>query len=743
MTDQSSADRDSPVSLRLETHAPVSGLSETALALRNRLAALPSNNAIEFLASVRKIAREIDVEADTVSEELAIIEESYPRMLATLQKFKRDLLLLREETCNLRSRYENFVTSFMDQLRKHCPSLIPQLQALSRKQMQLRRLKWMSRGRELLSLCRAEMKNNHCDWSRLSESFESACVHASENIELTDNSHVTFLDGLKSLAPDLNEFAQKRLREALDAIKYPFEDSIDCRAFSNQITAIASILNLVYLIAEHNEEGTGYDEVYRMLLDPFGTRFAFHFYGDRKTNDIWKPQWYLSQTLNWIQVNLPFFVTIMENFPKRSNRAKSPYSVFFKYLSELPKAKTKALLKQDMVLDDALLFSHILDECITYESQLKEMDPDGYSTSILALFCEQDVLNRWIEIENECCLDRMDEMLSTADRWQNRFRTLEEADQYLVCNCADAFVSMLQSQQSRAKLLPDDVAQRKFLDLQLLLTDDFRKRLAQIANQAESPWSEPFPNVMNAIWYLRHVVEEWSDSCLLSGITSSGGRAVFDESSAMFKHVWNQMAEDVVTSLRLQTIDAVKPYQQNIWCVIEPRLGGLSPSSSSSRDITASFCPVLMKIRTTFANTGAKISKASLEELFKRMSAALATVITEEIVDVTPFSAEGAAQMLFDMENGLIPVLSHIFTRCGVTPNMYYDEAFTTLLGSLKLLSLPWAVVTLLREEIEQVPDEIAEDKLFEMKVYGVDKRRAKNLIRLRSDIEKQVDEFR
>ncbi|VDO89771.1 unnamed protein product [Heligmosomoides polygyrus] len=199
------------------------------------------------------IAREIDVEADTVSEELAIIEESYPRMLATLQKFKRDLLLLREETCNLRSRYENFVTSFMDQLRKHCPSLIPQLQALSRKQMQLRRLKWMSRGRELLSLCRAEMKNNHY-----------------------------------------------------------------CRAFSNQITAIASILNLVYLIAEHNEEGTGYDEVYRMLLDPFGTRFAFHFYGDRKTNDIWKPQWYLSQTLNWIQVNLPFFVTIMENFPKRS-----------------------------------------------------------------------------------------------------------------------------------------------------------------------------------------------------------------------------------------------------------------------------------------------------------------------------------------------------------------------------------------------------------------------------------------
>ncbi|VDO22329.1 unnamed protein product [Haemonchus placei] len=85
------------------------------------------------------------------------------------------------------------------------------------------------------------------------------------------------------------------------------------------------------------------------------------------------------------------------------------------------------------------------------------------------------------------------------------------------------------------------------------------------------------------------------------------------------------------------------------------------------------------------------------------MSSALASAITTEIVYVTPFSAEGATQMLFDMENGLIPLISHIFTRCGVSPNMNYDEAFVTLLGSLKLLSLPWAVITLMRDEIDQV----------------------------------------
>ncbi|RCN44273.1 RINT-1 / TIP-1 family protein [Ancylostoma caninum] len=681
-------------------------LSKTALALRNQLEALPANNALEFLANVRKVAREIDIEANVVSEELAVLEESYPQILATLQGFKRDLLLMREEVCMLRSRYESFVKSFLKLVEKNCPELIPQLQALSRKQVQLKRLKWVNRGRDLLSSCRTLMKDTRCDWTKLTENFRNACLHAQEHVELTDNSRVTFIDGLNSLAPELNEFARKRAKEILDIIKYPFEDSIDTRAFTDEASTIANILSLIYSIAEHTKGGTGYDEICRVLLDPIGIRFAFHFYGDRKTNDVTKPQWYLSQTLNWIQVNMPFFETVQGMVIKEHNLSKSPASVFLKYLSELSISKTKTLLKQEKVLEDVLLFSHLIDECISYETQLHDMDPDGYASNILSLFCERTVLSRWIEIENECCLDRMDEMLSAPDRWQNRFRSMEDADEFLVCNCADSFVSMLQSQQNRVRLLPDDLAQRRFLDLQLLLTDDFRKRLAQIARQSESPWSEPFPNVMNAIWLHS-------------------------------RHVWNQMAEDVVTSLRVQTTDVIKPYQQHFWCVMEPRLG------NTSRDITDIFCPVLMKVRTTFANTGAQISKDSLEELFKRMSSALATVILEEIVDVTPFSAEGATQMLFDMENGLIPILSHIFSRCGVAPNMYYDEAFITLLGSLKLLSLSWAVITLLKDEIDQLPEEVADEKLFEMKIYGVNKERAKNLIRLRSDIEKGMDELR
>ncbi|ETN70875.1 hypothetical protein NECAME_14476, partial [Necator americanus] len=146
---------------------------------------------------------------------------------------------MKEEVCMLRSKYESFVKSFIELLEKNCPELIPQLQALSRKQVQLRRVKWINRGRNVLTSCRALMEDARCDWLKLLENFRSACAHAQKHVELTDNSRTTFIDALNILASDLNEFARKWVKETLDSIKYPFEDSIDIRAFFNETNTIA------------------------------------------------------------------------------------------------------------------------------------------------------------------------------------------------------------------------------------------------------------------------------------------------------------------------------------------------------------------------------------------------------------------------------------------------------------------------------------------------------------------------
>ncbi|KAJ1360365.1 hypothetical protein KIN20_019318 [Parelaphostrongylus tenuis] len=69
----------------------------------------------------------------------------------------------------------------MGLVQKSCPSLIPQLQSLSRKQMLLIRMKWETHGRDLLSNCRRQMKEIKPDWSRLSGQFQNACEHVVQN----------------------------------------------------------------------------------------------------------------------------------------------------------------------------------------------------------------------------------------------------------------------------------------------------------------------------------------------------------------------------------------------------------------------------------------------------------------------------------------------------------------------------------------------------------------------------------
>ena len=45
-----------------------------------------------------------------------------------------------------------------------------------------------------------------------------------------------------------------------------------------------------------------------LLVEPLEKRFKFHFFGNRKTNNLEKPEWYLNQILNWIKDHDKFLI---------------------------------------------------------------------------------------------------------------------------------------------------------------------------------------------------------------------------------------------------------------------------------------------------------------------------------------------------------------------------------------------------------------------------------------------------
>lgn len=58
----------------------------------------------------------------------------------------------------------------------------------------------------------------------------------------------------------------------------------------------------------------------------------------------------------------------------------------------------------------------------------------------------------------------------------------------------------MQSMFERYRAIPNIQLQCRFVKLQLVIVDDFRSRIVQIAHQIENPWKTPFPQLMNALW---------------------------------------------------------------------------------------------------------------------------------------------------------------------------------------------------------------------------------------------------
>lgn len=68
-----------------------------------------------------------------------------------------------------------------------------------------------------------------------------------------------------------------------------------------------------------------------LLVTPLAKRFRFHFFSNRKTNNPDKPEWYLSQILQWIRDQEPFITSnIQVVFEKIYELSNQSALIFYK-----------------------------------------------------------------------------------------------------------------------------------------------------------------------------------------------------------------------------------------------------------------------------------------------------------------------------------------------------------------------------------------------------------------------------
>lgn len=104
--------------------------------------------------------------------------------------------------------------------------------------------------------------------------------------------------------------------------------------------------------------------------------------------------------------------------------------------------------------------------------------------------------------------DKMDAILLHPSAWS--FIDPDNLEELKIPRCADQFIRLLDAICERYCNLPQPGHQLQFLNLQLELIENFRRRLVQLHSNPDSGVTTTM--VLNAVNYINSVLREWGEN---------------------------------------------------------------------------------------------------------------------------------------------------------------------------------------------------------------------------------------
>lgn len=181
------------------------------------------------------------------------------------------------------------------------------------------------------------------------------------------------------------------------------------------------------------------------LIEPMLLRFRYHFDGDRSTNRLDKPEWFLSHIASLIRTQAPLFLPAIHGVPGsggvvvRLNRtyaniaSKDTYRRAYRHIDTyaellhglLTPLRRKLASTMPSLLDHPSLLAHTVFQALTFDADLAESFPA--SLSVLGgagtRKISDDILdnsawfNRWLDGEKDFALRRFEEIMDSPDAW--------------------------------------------------------------------------------------------------------------------------------------------------------------------------------------------------------------------------------------------------------------------------------------------------------------------------------------
>ncbi|CAJ1055689.1 RAD50-interacting protein 1 [Xyrichtys novacula] len=418
----------------------------------------------------------------------------------------------------------------------------------------------------------------------------------------------------------------------------------------------------------------------QIMLQPLSRRFRYHFYGNRQTNTLGKPEWYLTQVLMWISHSSTFMEEKIQPILDRAGASISALVELCRGLLSL--VQDKVVSDANRLLYEDALFCHLVEEVLQFEKELRTNHSyPAAMPGLLHLLLEDAILQKWLTVEKRMAVEKMDAMLSADGAWSSQYKDISDLDELKAPDCAETFMTLLQVITERYRPLPSPSAQLKFLELQRELVDDFRIRLTQVMKEeSRSPLSARYCAILNAVNYICTILGDWGDDVFFLQLQQAavslgeeeglGGLGVlelgrlaslegslFEGLLSLLDRLKTDMMGRLLDWTMREITEKARQYCNDRWLSLP------SQQDLSTMSLSSSACPMMLCVRDRLLNLHQVLSLSLFQLAWQGLAERLDNYLYQEVILCNHFSEGGASQLQFDMSRNLFPLFGHYCKR--------------------------------------------------------------------------------
>ena len=420
----------------------------------------------------------------------------------------------------------------------------------------------------------------------------------------------------------------------------------------------------------------------KYIFSHFELQFKFHFMRKVKTNDIKKPEWYLTKLLSWIREYKDKFQVHFGNLFENENEATIT-ALFVEQFCAFAVLK----LVDDIPRLDNGLFTHYIDEVIKFH--------------------KETTLNRWLQLETISSF----QFLSNVESDDTCFEERESGNGYPVPSMCIRVLTSVKAVGERVKVFPSLALNNSFYSLQCDLLKEFMVHLSDMLQKLDHKDAK-FYLIMNSVVYILAILEEWSyDQHYIKVSKFEGDKAPFSHISESYELLQQDVQDSLESSISSQVNSLLSKYYKNTW-TLPNKLDTISPSCSAG----------LMELQQSLARLSSSLAPDSFILIWSNLASSFQLNFTNKILLKSQFNLPGAQQFRSDMQ-----------AFCGIFYEYCSPSYFAKLNSDLEVLSLPCETARLWKGEGTNSLDNLVD--LIQERSIALPPADVLKILKLRSDI--------